>query len=204
MISFVATPASGNPSSTQTANPPPLFKAPFHAKTAAPSPLRSNLPSITHSPPPILAFSARMPAITPFALSTTHPPPHLRPHPNRNKPVSIASWPNSTTLGLFALRPYHLPHLFPEHLSPVLSGLVRVDGVGHSGIVRVPVITTRLNMSCLSAPLFHPLAVASLEAVPLTPMSLARLMAQSPLAISNAPPTVSYAPSPPDRTLLDW
>jgi len=64
--------------------------------------------------------------------------------------------------------------------------------------------TPALDIDVPSAPLCHPLAFASSEAVPLTLTSLARLMAEFPLATSSAPPTVSYALCPPDRTLLDW
>jgi len=195
-------PASGSPSFPPTENHPLSYKAPSHAKTVAPSPLRSNSLPVTPSSPPTPTFIALTLAITPYALNMAPLQPLL--HPHRSPPASIASWPNFTTLERFAHPPFHRPHPFLEHPFPVLSGLVRVDGVGHRGLVRVPVIGTRHNMSCSNAPpsLHH--AVASLEAVPLTLTSLARLMAEFLLAISNAPPTVSYAPCPPDRTLLDW
>jgi len=131
----------------------------------------------------------------------THPP---LLHLHRNNSVSIALWPNYMTLGLSAHPPSHLLPPLPKHPSPVLSGLVRVNGVDHHGLVWVVVIGTRPNTSCSNAPPYHPLTTASLEAVPLMPMSLALLMVAFPLATSNAPPIVSYALCPPDQTLLDW
>jgi len=186
------------------ANPHPLFKALYHVKTATPSLLWSNLPLTTRSRSHTLTSSMPTLVTTPFAQNTGPHPFRPLPHPDRNRLVLTASWHNYTTLELIAHLHSLPPHLPPELLFPVLSSLVRVDGVGHSGLVWVPIIRTRPSMSCSNAPLYHPLAVASLEAVPLTLMSLARLMAEFLLAISNAPPTVSYALCPPDRTLLDW
>jgi len=81
-------------------------------------------------------------ATTPSVPNTGRLLPYRLLHPDWNKPVSIASWHNYMTLGLFAHHPFH-PHLpLPEHPFPVLSSLVQVDRVGHSGLVRVPIIKT--------------------------------------------------------------
>ena len=201
MTFYVGMPVTGSPLFALTVNHPPFTKALSLTSIAALLPQLSNLPSTTPSRLRIRIYSDPTLATTPSVLSTHITLRHL--HRSRNNSAMNASCATSLIPAPTDPHPsLPLPILRELH-SHDLSGLVRE--VFDSGLVRVTHSGgTRRTMSCSDAPPFHLLDAGSSEPVPSTHTSLVPLMAQSNLATSNVPPTVSSALCPPVQTLLDW
>ena len=198
-ISFARTPISGSPLLGLTANPLCSLKALYHVKITALSPQWSNLLSTTLSLAPTPESFAPMPGTTFGAHATT--PPHLLPlsHPCRSKPASITLW----QFNMQTLAPPSLLNPL-EHHFPVLSSLVRVDRGLPCSLVRGIATQIQHSTFSLNAPPFLPRIAVSSASAPSTHTSLAHSQALSLLAISNMPPTISYALCPHNQTLLDW
>ena len=192
---------TGNPSSALMVNHPLSTKVPFTDATDGPPLQPSNSPSTMPLRQHTRIFSGPTQVTTPSVQST--PITSLRHHRSQNNNDSIASCTTSMIPTLTDPLPSHLHPTPHEHHSHDLSGLARE--AFNSGLVRVAHSGgTQQTMSCSDALPSPHLAAGSLEPTPLTLTSSACLMAASNLAISNAPPIVSFALCPPVRTHLDW
>ena len=88
-------------------------------------------------------------------------------------------------------------NLGQDHPTPT-SHAINVSGLDQD------VSQTRQPMSYSSAPSPPPPAVEFLEPIPPKLTSLAQKMVAANSANSNAPPTGSYSPFPPNQTHLNW